>query len=241
VLNDGKCWYTTTEAKGRLLMKQLLTLSVAVGVLVSMAMAVEQNSNAVGFHEHTVDSGQLILVSPTLDNLIGNQLEDILGDQLPVNSAVFKWNGLGYDPPAIRTAFFGWQPNIPIDRGQAIFVQNANSASGATTFSFDGEVPDYSNGGGTTSVSVTGLDGTAYPYPVDIEFGDTQTAIAAPINASVFFWNIGSQSYDAPTTKWVFFGWGPTETRNIPVGEAYFMESPSPILVDEVQPYELDL
>jgi len=222
-------------------MKQLLTLSVAVGVLVSMAMAVEQNSNAVGYHEHTVDAGDLILVSPTLDNLVGNLLNDILDDQLPVNSAVYKWNGMGYDPPSVRTVFFGWSPNFAVARGQAIFVQNSVSASGPTTFSFDGEVPDYTNGGGTTSVSVTGLDGTAYPYPVDIEFGDTQAAIAAPVNASVFFWNVANQGYDAPTTKNPFFGWGPTETKNIPVGEAYFMESPSPISVDEVQPYELDL
>ena len=222
-------------------MKKLLTLSVAGGVLVSMAMAVEQNSNVVGFYEYTVDPGALILVSPTLDNLIGDQLEDILGDQLPVNSAVYRWNGMGYGPPSVRTVFFGWSPNFSVARGQAIFVQNAFSASGPATFSFDGEVPDYSNGGATTTVSITGLEGTAYPYPVDIEFGDTQAAIAAPVNANVFFWDVGSQSYDLPTTKVVFFGWGATETRNIPVGEAYFMESPSPIVVDEVKPYELDL
>ena len=224
-------------------MKQILALSVAVGVVLSMALATEeQNSNAVGYHEHTLpNAGDLILVSPTVDNLIGDTLQDILGTQLPNNSAVFSWNGTGYDPPSIKTALGGWVPNSTIIRGQAVFVQLANTASGTTTFSFDGEVPDESNGGGTTTVNVSGLDATAYPYPIDIDFGATLAAIAAPVNSTVFFWNVGNQGYDPLTTKSVLGGWGATDARNIPVGEAYFMETPSPISIDEVEPYDLEL
>jgi len=118
-------------------------------------------------------------------------------------------------------------------------VQNSATAPGAVTFAFTGEVPEARNGGGTTSVNVTGLDATAYPYPVDIEFGSTAAAIDAAVNSAVFFWNVGTQSYDTPTTKSVFFGWGAAETRVVSIGEAYFMEATAPISVDEVEPYDL--
>lgn len=223
-------------------MKQVLALAVVSGVVVSMAMATEVRSiNTVGYHGHTVDPGDLVLVSPTVDNLDGNTLEDLLGSQLPVNSAVFAWNGTGYDPPSTKTVFFGWSPNLVIMRGQAIFVQNSATAPGAVTFAFTGEVPEERNSGGTTTVNVTGLDATAYPYPVDIEFGQTQAALAAAVNSAVFFWNVGMQSYDAPTTKSVFFGWGAAATRVVSIGEAFFMEATAPISVEEVQPYDLTI
>jgi len=223
-------------------MKQVLALAVVSGVVVSMAMAAEVRSiNTVGYHGHTVDPGDLILVSPTVDNLNGNTLEDLLGAQLPVNSAVFVWNGTGYDPPATRTVFFGWSPNLTVMRGQAFFVQNSGTAPGPTTFAFTGEVPEARNAGGTTTVTVTGLDATAYPYPIDIEFGQTEAAQAAAVNSAVFFWNVGTQAYDPPTSKTVFFGWGAAETRVVNIGEAFFMEATSPINVDEVQPYDLSI
>jgi len=163
--------------------------------------------NTVGYHAHTADPGDLLLVSPTVDNFNGNTLEDILGSQLPVNSLVFIWNGFGFDPPAHRSVFFGWSPNYTVMRGQAIFVQISGTAPGAVTFAFTGEVPEARNGGGTSSVTVAGLDATAYPYPVDIQFGETQAAIAAPVGSSVFFWNPVTQRYDLPETKTTFLGW----------------------------------
>lgn len=224
-------------------MKQVLALAVVVGVVVSMAYAAEVRSiNTVGYHGHTVDPGDLILVSPTVDNLDGNQLSDLLGTQLPFNSAVFIWNGLGYDAPSVFSALGGWSPNATVLRGQAIFVQNAASAGGTVTFAFTGEVPEARNGGGTTTVAVTGLDATSYPYPVDIEFGATQAAIAAALNSSVFFWNVPSQGYDTPLTKSALGGWGAAETRVVSIGEAFFMDAKSsPISVDEVEPYDLSL
>jgi hypothetical protein len=220
-------------------MKKIIALSAAVGLLVSMALAVEVRSiNTVGYHMHTVDPGDLCFVAPTVDNQDGDSLNDIFGSQLPVNSAAFIWNGLGFDT-SIRTVFFGWSPNFTVLRGQAVFVQNSATAPGPVTFALRGEVPEARNAGGTTAVSVTSLDGVAYPYPTDIEFGDTQAAIAAPVNSSVFFWNKATQAYDPPTTKVVFFGWGATDAKVVPVGEAYFMDVPSPVNVDEVQPYDL--
>ena len=222
-------------------MKNVLIL-VAVGVVVSIALAEEVRTvNTAGLHKHTVDPGDLILVAPTVDNLEGNQLSDVLGDQLPNNSAVFIWNGLGYDPPATKSALGGWTPNYTVIRGQAIFVQNAASASGPVTFGFTGELPEARNGGGTTTVSVSGLDAIAYPYKIDIEFGTTQTAIDAPLNSAVFFWNVGSQAYDPPSTKQALGGWGAASVRVVGIGEAFFMEAPSPFSSDEVQPYNLDV
>ena len=222
-------------------MKRVITLLVTVGLLTSTALADEARSiNTVGYHMHTVDPGELCFVAPTLDNQDGNTLDDIFGTQLPVNSAAFIWNGLGFNT-SIRTVFFGWSPNFTVLRGQAVFIQNAASATGVATFALRGEVPEAKNYGGTTTVSVTGLDGTAYPYPTDIEFGDTQAAIAAPVSSSVFFWNKTTQSYDPPTAKGVFLGWGETDAKVVPIGEAYFMDVPSPVNVDEVQPYDLTL
>jgi len=223
------------------LRKPLITTSVAFCVIVLIALADVRSINTVGYHAHSVDPGDLALLATCLDSLSGDTLNHILAEQLPVGSSVYKWNGIGYDPPSIKTALHGWVPNHTLLRGQPIYVQNAFSAPGTVTFSFTGEVPWYNNGGGTTTVSVVGLEATAYPYPVDIEFGQTQAAIAAPINSTVMFWNADNQSFDSPIFKTPFFGWGPAETRLIPIGEAFFMTTPTPILVEEVVPYDLSI
>ena len=195
--------------------------------------------NTMGYHKQTLAPGDLCLVSPTLDNQNGNTLEDLLGDQLPIGSAVFRWNGLGYDTPSVRTTLFGWTPNYEVLRGQTILVQISSSVTNAVTFAFTGEVPEARNGGGTTTVAITGLDATAYPYPVNIEFAQTRAAVAAPLNSAVFFWNKFSQRYDPATMKTWLVGWGATESRLVPIGEACFMQTPFPISVDEVQTYDL--
>jgi len=199
-----------------------------------------QSINTVGMHKYTISPGELILVSPTVDNQRGNTLEDILGDQLPVNSAVFKWDGMGYIF-SYRSVWTGWTPNYTVLRGQVVFVQESASALGSVTFSFTGEVPETLNGGGTTGVSLAEIDATAYPYPVDIEFGETQAAIAAEASSAVFFWNHENQSYDPAVPKTPFGGWADAESRVIHIGEAFFMDTASPISVDEVVPYDLNL
>ena len=221
-------------------MKQVLALAVVVGVVVSMAVAAEVRSvNTVGYHAHSVDPGDLILVSPTVDNMDGNQLNDILGEQLPVGSSTFVWDGLGYNL-SVRVVFGGpWSPNVQLLRGQAAFIQLSGTAGESSTFAFTGEVPEDHNGGGTTSVDIVNLDATGYPYPIDIEFGSTQAAIAAGVGTSAFFWDQGTQSYDAPAVKQAFGGWGAAETRVISIGEAYFMETTADINVDEIVPYDL--
>jgi len=227
-------------------MKRIFALSVIIGFVVSLASSQEnvRSLNTVTAHRHTVKAGELILVASTVDHKRGSTLEDILGDQLPVNSAVFVWNGTGYET-ATRAAFFGWSENILVPRGKAFFVQVAASPPGDVTFALTGEVPEAHNGGGTTTVSVAGISATTYPYPAEIEFGATKSAQDAPVNASVFFWNVSTQSYDAPTTKAVFSGWGDAETRVIEVGEGYFLDltasTPDNMSSDEVEPYDLSM
>ena len=149
---------------------------------------------------------------------------------------------MGYDPPSVRTVFGGWIPNYTVIRGQAVFVQNSTTAFAPVKFSFSGEVPETRNGGGTTTVFVTGLDATAYPYPANIEFGQTQIAITSGVGSAVFFWNPATQSYDSPSIKSVFSGWGPAGGRVVSIGEGFFMgvAAPSVVMADEVQPYDLD-
>jgi len=225
-------------------MRLAFILSFGVCVLAAIAFAADDwADNKVAYHRHTIpNAGDLILIAPRLDHLEGASLNDILGTQLPVNSKAHVWNGTGYDI-STRVVFFGpWSPNRTVIRGQALFVELPSTQSNVT-FTLTGEIPDESNGGGTTTVSVIGLDAVSYPYPAEIEFGDTQTAITAAVNSAVFFWNVDDQEYDAPVSKSVFFGWGSADTRDISIGEGFFMETPTNKNIDakEVQPYQLCL
>ena len=58
----------------------------------------------------------------------------------------------------------------------------------------------------------------------------------------MFFWNPATQSYDPPSIKSTFAGWGPGEGRVVSICEGFFMgvAAPSVVTVDEVQPYDLE-
>ncbi len=216
-------------------MKKVASVLAIVTILAAAAIANDIRSiNTVGYHTHTVSPGGLILVTPTVDNLNGNTLDDLIGEQLPNGTDIFVWNGTTWDPSENKL-IGGWVPNLTASRGQGMFIRLEGSEPGDAEFSFTGEVPEYRNGGGTTDVDVAGIDALGYPYPVAIDFTSTAVAQAAATGDDAFFWNGGG--YDSAEKK-LIGGWD--ANPNLAIGEAFFLQAEGgPINTEEVQPYDL--
>jgi hypothetical protein len=218
-------------------MKKTLALLVVVSVLAAAAYAVDVRSiNTAGYHSHTANPG-LTLVAPTLDNMDGTTLNEILGTQLPDPSTAFIWNGGGWSAAAFsRGAWGAPSPSTTLARGGAIFIQNTTGSP--VEFSFTGEVPEERNGGGTTVVNVTGIDAVSYAYPASVTFVSTDIATSAPDNSKVHFWNGGG--YDTAGKNRGAWG-APADTKVLGIGEAFFVEVDGGGSVDwtEEQPYDL--
>jgi hypothetical protein len=116
----------------------------------------------------------------------------VIGDQLPINSKLFTWNGMSWDTEdylkGVKTNPDAWTPdNASIEPGIGFFLECSLEG---TNESYDvfllGEVPDVETNDVTAQIGLTAL---GYPYPAQEYWTNTAIALGAKTNDRFFTWN----------------------------------------------------
>ena len=237
-------------------MKKILGIACAVAMAAPLAFGQASvfSQNAVGYVRVKVPgSGDLNLCRLDflpLDPNVPNNVLNVIGDQLPVNSSVFIWDstlneGAGGYIPVTKGARAGWPSTgagaTEIDQGVAFWLQTPASDPNDYFVYLMGEVPGANNDSESKTLAISGaglLDAVGYPFPAAIEFGNTTLADALPANASVFFWDVDEQEYQ-PFTKGARAGWSAAaESWVIEPGSSFWVQNPgAPVDWTEAKPY----
>lgn len=222
-------------------MKKIVGAILGLAIIAPMAMAQDNvlSQNAVGFVKVTINEGELALVRYDFENIDGStpNLESIVGDQLPNNSAAYYWDRVAKTWQLnVKSARSGW-PAQDIARGDAFFLL---PATGGGQASYDvhmlGEVPGSNNNADTTPVSTVEGDAVGFPYPASTLMEDTDLGTQAAANSAVYTWDAVGQAWNAPVLKSARSGWG---TLSIEPGEGYFfLSTGGNIDAVETKPYD---
>ena len=223
-------------------MSKVVALAVC-GVFAATAVFAQTNvlsQNAVGYVKVSMAADELKLVTHQFNDIDGNPQtpSTVVGDQLPFDSQLFTWNGLGYDiddylagGKAIPT---GWQADTAaIEPGVGFFLK----AAGAADVFLLGEVPADATIDLTAEVGLTAL---GFPYPASQAWTGTLTAANAVVGDQFFTWN--GTGYDIADNllgaKAIPPGWS-NKDKVLPPGEGWFYNSQlvAPRTESEVKPY----
>jgi hypothetical protein len=177
-------------------MRKVAVLAIC-GVFAATAVYAQTNvlsQNAVGYVKVSLTGGELKLITHQFNDIDGNPQTPsvVLGDQMPVNSKVFTWNGTSYDIEdylaGTKTNPNAWAPDTAaLEPGVGFFVE----APDAADVYLLGEVPaDASN----DLVAQPGLTALGFPFPASQAWTGTATAAGANLNDRFFTWN--GSSYD---------------------------------------------
>jgi len=188
--------------------------------LAGVASAVAQNNvysvNAVGYVNLTMPKGFFSIANPL--NSTNNTVKSLISG-VPDFSAVYKWNGNGFD---VSTYAFGnWSaPNMTLNPGEGAFFSNAGS--GPVTLTFVGEVLQ----GNLVNNIATGfsMKGSQVPQTATVTAMGLNAAAGLTDFDAVYKWN--GTSYD--TYTYAFGNWAPA-SPTINVGEAFFISAQKPI------------
>jgi hypothetical protein len=199
----------------------------------------------------TVGKGALELVSQdfyNIDDPTADQTPSmVIGDQMPINSQLFLWNGTSFSietyAAETKTTPEGWTPDTAVLMpGVGFFMKVAEDAPEE---SYDiymlGEVPGDNNNAQTTTVTKgMGFSLLGHPYPVEIAWTDTALAQSGKIDDQLFTWNQDPGNYSISTyvaeTKTAPEGWNTNPT--ITPGQGFFYQTDESGTVDETKPYE---
>lgn len=198
------------------------------------------SQNAVGYVKKTVDQGTLALMSYDFIDLAGNPVTvaSLMGDQVPVGTAVSVWDRAGSSYVTVQKGARGWPGTTPeLMRGDGFFVQIPdNSAESAYDIYMLGEVPGANNNADETTVPNVELDAVGYPYPAAVLFTATTAAASAESGDAVSTWDQANQQY-ATFVKGAR-GW-PGGALNLVIepGEAFWLDLDTNIDWTEPKPY----
>ena len=226
-------------------MKRTMTLAMAIALTAVVGASATNvlSRNAVGFIQVDVPSNGLVLVTVPFEPLEGsNNLETVIGDQLPSGSVAFLWDraassGAGAYVTAGRTRS-GWsQADRILHRGEAFWLSvPAGSATGDVhTVFIKGEVPDSNNGSATTTLSnLNGIEAVGMSYPVDTVWTTTVLSTQLGSGDVIFVWD--------PATGYTTYGktrsgWNTPADYVIKAGEAFWINASSTIDWEETKPY----
>jgi hypothetical protein len=198
------------------------------------------SQNAVGYVKVSMGAGELALVTHQFVDIDGNPQtpSTVIGDQMPVNSRLFTWNGTSYDIEdylaGTKTNPNAWAPDTAtIEPGIGFFLE----ASAAADVFLLGEVPSDATTDITAQPALTAL---GFPYPANEYWTNTAIAASAELNDRFFTWN--GSSYDIEDylagTKTNPNAWTNPEKVLVP-GEGWFYDSQAagPKTSAEVKPY----
>ena len=218
-------------------MKRMLSIVAGALVLGSLSYGQTTNvysQNAVGYVKITLPAdGQFVLVRNDFMTLDGSPstIASIIGEQVEGGTTVFKWDRANSQyvlPAATLVDFLGtktWNNDQPVERGDALFIQNAAGAAEAEIYLL-GEVPGANNGAETTLVADS-FGFVGYPYPSAVNWEESEIANQAPVGSTLFQWDPATQGYVVPgPSKIDFLGtisWSGSPT--IQPGEAFFLDT----------------
>lgn len=213
-------------------------MMLVAGLLVTGALAQDVTSvNVVGFNKVAIGPGQYAFLALPFESFGDATLEDLVGDQLPQNSAAYIWDRVSKTfVPSSRTKF-GWSGTNVIHRGDGFWLRNASTTT-TNYVSLMGEVPAaYNNSATTTVAGISGVDAVGYAYPTDVTWTNTTLSQQVPQNAALYVWDEVTQQLVAfSKTK---FGWSTPPGYSIKAGRAFWISTTTPVDWSEVAPYNL--
>jgi hypothetical protein len=209
--------------------KTILTMLVAIG-LVCFSQAQTTSANIVGYAKVTATGGELSLVALNFTPS-STLVADIIGDQLPNNSAIHIWDkSSGAYQTINKTARGGWG-SATLDLGDAFWIQA--SGTDANEIILSGDV----NTAATNSTTISaGIEATGLFFPVETTFGATDLAEDLPTNSAIHIWDSATQSYST-YNKTARGGWG--SANNVVVGPTtgFWVQIANSLNWDEARPF----
>ncbi len=168
------------------------------------------SQNAVGYVKRSVATGELQLLGVQLLGPDGGAgtLDELIGAQPGVGSAVYVWKrATDRYVPAIRTSA-GWAPNLTLQLGDVLWIDPAPDEGGESAYevSLVGDVPGAGNGHTSVVLSDITQDFIAYAYPVAVEWTELEMADGLPDGSTVYWWDSANQSFSS-MSKDPILGW----------------------------------
>lgn len=189
------------------------------------------SANAVGLVKFTVPAGGKQMVSVPFNSLLSVDGlfkfgETDIAYALPRASQVLFWDMYAQTWSGSTKSAKGWNAataNHELSLGEGFCVKNGCDEVIEVTAS--GEVPSDAQlsrsygGDGMWTVM-------ANPYPVDIEFGETQIANDLPVGSVVYFWDAQEQLWTGGMKS--VYGWDAAESNHfLRAGETFSVRSAS--------------
>lgn len=193
-----------------------------------------RSENAVGYVKVEAPKGTLNLISHNFDSIDGQPVTvaNLLGDQVPVGSAVFIWDKNAQKYTFENNLILGWNPGTNVlQRGLGFWLKIPDTApSNSYNVYLMGEVPESTNANDNT---VSGLMLAGFPYPVQIAFTNTALAQNASIGDKLYYWKT-NQQYGYVNR--LIIGWNPNDFVIEP-GMGFWYQTANPQAWDETKPY----
>jgi hypothetical protein len=191
----------------------LLTAALgAISIATSVAQTV-YSVNAVGYVNITVKAGQFALLANPL-NQGDNKIATIMPD-VPVNTAIYTWNGTAFDSATKRTS--GWSggaKDAVLAPGQGFFIKNVGTTD--FTITFVGEVPQ-----GDLKVAFgAGLSLLGSPVP---QTGKVETELKMPAQVNDKLYQFVAGNYSQYTKRAT--GWSGGGEPSISVAEGFWYQA----------------
>ncbi len=235
-------------------MKKMLLTMAAVAMVAGDPMAWAQSQtvtsvNVVGYYSVTIPAGKLALVTPVLESFNQGTVADLIGNQLPVNSAIWIWDRENKEYKSgsyisVRGGAPSWTGAAVtftnLVRGDAFWV-SASTDGTKEQYSINvlGEVPYNYNDGEASSVAYIDVaDAVGYPYPIDIEWTSTKLS-EEPAISTLYIWDVEEQKYTSVSRNPRSGEW--LASPIIKAGSAFWVTgSGSGLVWDETVPYSLE-
>lgn len=213
-------------------MKKILSATLIAGLFSSAAFAqtTVSSANVVGYNQITIPTNQLVLVATSFLN-DSNTVAGLFPD-LPAGSKISIWDTTEQKYIAVSKGRTTWGAGgtNQIPRGKGVFIMLPTGIG--TNLYVSGDVPQDST---STVYKVSGLALMSYPYPADVAFTNTALAKSALPGDKISFWNNGWASYSRGRTAW-----GTPTNLQLRVGQAFFYQSTTNAVLNEVQPYTIN-
>jgi hypothetical protein len=222
-------------------MKSKWSMAVAVMVAASCAMAATNevtSVNVVGFNRIAIPPNGMALVTLNFESFGNSTLQDLIGDQLAVNSKAYIWDRASNTYVGASRTRGGWSATNVIMRGDAFWLKPAASAT-TNYVTFMGEAPAaYNQGQSTTIFGISGMEAVGYAYPTDLVWTNTALAkVQTQVNDKLYIWNVNTQGYDGYSKT--RGGWSTPAGFTIPAGRAFWLKTSVTIDWTEDAPYSL--
>ena len=204
----------------------------AILALVGFSHAQTTSDNIVGYAKVTINSGELALVALNFETSTA-LVSDIIGDQLPTGSKIFKWNkDTGNYTTINKTGRGGWGSNT-LDLGQAFWISPGGTAGTPYEVILNGDVKTDAS---ISSVINSGIEATGLFFPVEVTFGSTDLSAQLAVGSKIHIWDQAEQKYST-YSKTGRGGWGSAASVVVGPTTGFWVQSGSDVNWTESRPF----